>query len=597
MPHVQNTQVTKPPRKFWSDEDTDPPIASATTLSAFEARHRDLLQLHAGVWLPHWRLASCMPQPASWLPAPSPLALFSVCRSGDLDHSPGGAEQALPYATVLLNTLCDETSLHKWEDDGLKQNSLSTRDSVELLFQEILVLRSSNTGGLVDSRIFPLSHSTGQLTLMQGVGLYVAAVLGTGVITLPALAARIAGPASLLAWLGLILLSLPLALTFASLGTRFPDAGGVSTYVRYAFGSKPAAAIGWCFYFAVPVGGPAAGLLGGSYVAAVTGGGHRTSIITACALVGAVTVANAFGLTATGRLQLMVSGILIVLLLTSVITSVSHAHMGNLHPFAPHGWLSIGTAASLLVWSFAGWEAITHVVGEFRRPLRDVPKATVIAVTIVGALFLAVALDTILVLGPAAGTTVAPLSELLTTSMGDKARIIAATVAVFLTFGNMNAYYAAAAKLGAALSRDGALPSRLSSGSVVGEVPRRSLAVLAALSGLVLVTVTSTGVDSESLLLLAGASYIVVYILGVSAALRILPRGSRTYWYALISLATVAFLAVTTGWYIVCPLATIAAAFLYLQISGMQNRSKSRNSETEKGVEIPEAYRSRKAAS
>ena len=74
----------------------------------------------------------------------------------------------------------------------------------------------------------------GTLTVAQGAALSVGAVLGTGVITLPALAAEVAGPASLLAWAALVLLSVPLASTFAALGARHPDGGGVSTYSRYS---------------------------------------------------------------------------------------------------------------------------------------------------------------------------------------------------------------------------------------------------------------------------------------------------------------------------------------------------------------------------
>ncbi len=80
--------------------------------------------------------------------------------------------------------------------------------------------------------------------VLQGASLYVGAVLGTGVIALPALAAEVAGPASLLAWLGMVALSVPLAATFAALGARYPDAGGVSTYVRLAFGPQAAAVVG-----------------------------------------------------------------------------------------------------------------------------------------------------------------------------------------------------------------------------------------------------------------------------------------------------------------------------------------------------------------
>ena len=85
-----------------------------------------------------------------------------------------------------------------------------------------------------------ISSRTDGLTLWQGAAMYVGAVLGTGVIALPALAADVAGPASLLAWLALVILSIPLAATFSALGALYPDAGGVSTYVRKAFGSRAA---------------------------------------------------------------------------------------------------------------------------------------------------------------------------------------------------------------------------------------------------------------------------------------------------------------------------------------------------------------------
>ena len=78
----------------------------------------------------------------------------------------------------------------------------------------------------------------GGLGVTQGAALTLGAVLGTGVISLPALAARAAGPASLVAWLALVLLSVPLATTFAALGARYPDGGGVSTYARRAFGAR-----------------------------------------------------------------------------------------------------------------------------------------------------------------------------------------------------------------------------------------------------------------------------------------------------------------------------------------------------------------------
>ncbi|MER6925767.1 amino acid permease, partial [Streptomyces spiralis] len=293
----------------------------------------------------------------------------------------------------------------------------------------------------------------GSLTVWQGAALYVGAVLGTGVIALPALAARAAGPASLLAWFALVLLSVPLAATFAALGARYPDGGGVSTYVRHAFGARAAAVVGWCFYFAVPAGAPAAGMFAGAYVAAAVGGGRRTVVVTAVVLLILVTAANSFGLTATGRMQLVLAVLLVALLLAAVVTALPHAHVRNLHPFAPHGWPATGSAAALLVWSFAGWEAITHLAADFRRPARDLPRATALAVAVVGVLYLAVAATSVLVLGPAAGTSDAPLAELLALGVGGTVHVLAAIAALLLTLGTMNAYFAGAAKLGAALGR------------------------------------------------------------------------------------------------------------------------------------------------
>jgi amino acid efflux transporter len=83
------------------------------------------------------------------------------------------------------------------------------------------------------------SGGGGSMGIVQGTGFAVMAVLGTGIISLPSLAGRTAGPASLVAWVAMVLASAPLALTIAALAARSPGAGGTSTYVREAFGGTP----------------------------------------------------------------------------------------------------------------------------------------------------------------------------------------------------------------------------------------------------------------------------------------------------------------------------------------------------------------------
>ena len=67
--------------------------------------------------------------------------------------------------------------------------------------------------------------------------LYVGALLGPSLLLLPGLAARIAGPASLVAWLLLLVLSGLLAWVFMVLGRCLPGVDGVVGYARAGFGS------------------------------------------------------------------------------------------------------------------------------------------------------------------------------------------------------------------------------------------------------------------------------------------------------------------------------------------------------------------------
>lgn len=411
------------------------------------------------------------------------------------------------------------------------------------------------------------SEATTGLTWLQGTALYIGAVLGTGVIALPALAANTAGPASLLAWLALILLSIPLAATFSALGARYPDAGGISTCVKLAFGSYPAGVVGWCFLFAVPVGAPAAALFAGAYVEAAIGGGTLTLMLTAFSLVLAITLINAFGVTISGKVQVIVAGLLITFLVTAVCTSLPHLRLQNLHPFAPHGWLAIAPAAGLLVWSFAGWEAITYLAAEFRQPSRDMPRAAAAAVVVIGVLYFAVAAATILVLGASAQATQAPLALLLAVGLGGPVKMLAAIAALLLTAGTMNAYFAGAAKLGAALGRDGALPGWFAHGSEAGGVPRRSLLSLAALTLIMLIATAVAHLRVEALVLMTTGAFVVVYILGTAAALRLLEPGTWGRRAALLALVFDILLLATTGLYLLWSACIAVCAVIYLYLT------------------------------
>ncbi len=414
-----------------------------------------------------------------------------------------------------------------------------------------------------------MSHATNApvrasgLSVPQGAALSIGAVLGTGVITLPALAADLAGPASLLAWGALVLLSIPLAGTFAAMGARYPDSGGVSTYVRRAFGDRAAGVVGWCFYFAVPVGAPPASMMAGGYVADLLGAGRGTTLVVAALLIGGTALLNALGLRLSGRVQLWLASALALLMTATIVVALPHADPGSLTPFAPHGWAAVGAAAAVLVWGFAGWEAVAPLAADYRRPRRDVPRAAAIAVAVVGVLYLGLAATSLLVLGPRTGSSRAPLSDLLALGLGEGARVVMAVAAVLLTLGAMNAYFAGASRLGAALARDGALPSGLAAGHGPGEVPRRSLALITVLSFAALGVATVLDLDLGPLMLLATGCFTLVYVLGTAAAVRLLPRRAPSWWLALVALASVLGLLVVTGVHVVWALGLAASSLIH----------------------------------
>ncbi|GAA2157906.1 amino acid exporter (AAE family) [Humibacillus xanthopallidus] len=422
----------------------------------------------------------------------------------------------------------------------------------------------TTTEGLTTSRT-PTAPTTrrGGLSLAQGTALSVGAVLGTGVITLPALAADLAGPASLVAWGALVVLSVPLASTFAALGARYPGSGGVSTYVRQAFGDRAAAAVGWCFLFAVPVGAPPASMMAGGYVADVVGGGRATALGVALALILGTAAMNIAGLRLSGRVQLGLATVLALLMTATMALALPHGSTESLTPFAPNGWGAVGSAAAVLVWGFAGWEAVASLAGEYRDPRRDVPRATALAVTVVGVLYLGLAATSILVLGADAGRSQAPLSDLLAIALGDPARVVTAVVAVLLTLGAMNAYFAGGSRLAAALAHEGALPGWLAPGAGVGEVPRRGVVVIGVAATLSLLVTAVLGLGLTPLMLLATGCFTLVYVLGTASALVLLPRWSTAWWTAAVAFVSVLGLLAANGLHALWALGIVSLSLLH----------------------------------
>jgi amino acid efflux transporter len=381
------------------------------------------------------------------------------------------------------------------------------------------------------------------LSTRSATALYVGAVLGPGLLIVPALAAEAAGPASLVAWAALLVLSAPLAATFAALGVRFPEAGGTAAYVRAAFGRRPGAVTGWWFLVGVVLGAPAVALAGGYYVAELLGTGRDGAVVAAAGMMGIVAVANSIGLHVTARLQLGLAGLLAALLLVAVVTALPESRAENWTPFAPHGWGAVGTAASLLMLSFIGWEAVSHLAGELRDPARQLPRAIFFALAVVIVLYLGLAVATVGVLGTESPSNV-PLADLMGAGLGEAGRTGTAALATLLTMGTMNAYVAAAVKLSGALAAEGSAPASFAR-------PARTLTLFAVVAAVLLAALATDLLGLDGLIKATSAAFVAVYVTSTAAGVRLLSGTGRRL--AAVSFAAVLVVFAFFGVYVLVP--------------------------------------------
>ncbi|MCG7376621.1 amino acid permease [Paenibacillus sp. ACRSA] len=391
----------------------------------------------------------------------------------------------------------------------------------------------------------------------QAVALYVSAVLGSGVLIVPGLAAELAGPASLLAWGGMVLLILPLALSMGLLSARYPNAGGVSHFVTLAFGSRAGTIIGWFFLMSVPIGAPVASLTGAGYMTAALGLGEGARIAIAAMMLTVGLLINIVGMQLAGKVQIGVVIAIVAVLIMTFILAVPHLDSNHFKPFVPHGWISVGQAGAILFWCFIGWEAVSHLSEEFTDPRKAAIKGVTIAAIVVGILYFLTALATVGTQSYLHGGADVSLVWIISQALGSWGSLIAGLTGVFICTATVIAYTGAASRVAFALARQGAAPQWLTRLSGRFHTPIAALGFLAICFILVLGIYGSGLVSLTTLIQLPNATFILTYLGGCAAGIRLL-RGNRTgvviSWVSFIATAIIFPFA---GWAVLYPVVII----------------------------------------
>ncbi len=308
----------------------------------------------------------------------------------------------------------------------------------------------------------------------QATAIVVGTIIGSGIFLVPREMMQEVGSSSLvyLAWIVGGLLSLFGAMTYAELGSMLPYAGGEYVYLRGAYGDTPAFLYMWTWF---AVAKPAS-------IAAVTSGLARTlgvfaafhwlgaqapvpfpllwSQVFAITVTWLITGLNYLGIKKAGDFQLVftvLKGILILIVAALCFASASGS-WGNFGTSVPNAMGGInGFMAALIatLWAYDGWNDLTMVAGEVKRPERSLPIALIGGLFIVGVLFMATnaAIQYILPAAQIAGSERPAVAALSVVAGARGAGFVAAAMALSI-FVTLNGTVMSGARIPFAAARD-----------------------------------------------------------------------------------------------------------------------------------------------
>lgn len=241
-----------------------------------------------------------------------------------------------------------------------------------------------------------------RLGLSDAVVVGLGAMVGAGVFVAFAPAAARAGS---LVWVSLAVAAVVAvcnALSSARLAAQFPSAGGTYVYGRELLGPLPGFLAGWGFVVGKTASCAAMALTAGLYLWP----GHAGLVAAAAVL--ALTMLSVLGVQRTAAASKALVGIVLAVLAVFVAMAwvTGPASAGPVaSPPAVDGeaWparvLGVLGGAGFCFFAFAGYARIATLGEEVREPARTIPRAVVVAITVVIGVYAAVLAATVHLLG------------------------------------------------------------------------------------------------------------------------------------------------------------------------------------------------------
>jgi APA family basic amino acid/polyamine antiporter len=347
-----------------------------------------------------------------------------------------------------------------------------------------------------------------RLGLGDAVVIGLSSMIGAGVFV-------VFGPAAAAAGSGLLIgLAIAAAVAYcnatssARLAARYPQSGGTYVYGRERLGEFWGYLAGWSFIVGKMASCAAMALTVGLYLWPA----HAHAV--AVAAVAGLTAVNYRGIQKSALLtRLIITVVLAVLagVVAAVLLS-GRADAGRLTLIGgtPSGVLQ---AAGLLFFAFAGYARIATLGEEVRDPAQTIPRAIGGALAITVAVYAAMAVILLAVLGPGLATSAAPLADAVRVAGVSWLEPVVRIGAAVAALGSLLSLILGISRTGLAMARDGHLPSVLAAVHPRFAVPHRAEVTVG-----VIVAVVAALADVRSAIGFSSFAVLVYYAIANASA-------------------------------------------------------------------------------
>lgn len=290
-----------------------------------------------------------------------------------------------------------------------------------------------------------------QLSQLDAVFIGLAAMLGAGVFVVFGPAARLAGNWLQFAIVLAAIVAYLNAATIAQLASVVTRPGGAYAYGRHYLSDNWGFLAGAAFLIGKIGSAAAIALVFASYLT------PGFEIITASLAIVVMALINILGVNRTAFGSKVLAGITILFFLVLAVAAV-FAPASTTPLEAPTG-IGVLTAASLLFFAFAGYARVATLGDEVRDSQRAVPRAIIISLGIVFAIYLVLGWLVENRLGSLVLGSVTPLADLAAVSFGTGSFVF--VFASIAALGSLLALLAGMSRTAASMADDGELPRAL----------------------------------------------------------------------------------------------------------------------------------------